>query len=197
MAITKFSQLDLAKRYSYADYLTWQFKERVELFKGYVIKMSTSPSYEHQSSSSFIFNLIFNKVNKRPCQVFSALFDVRLIDNKKSTADKEIFTVVQPDILVVCDRSKLDSRGVIGAPDLVVEILSPDNSKKEMVSKYELYETNGVLEYWVADPVYKTIQLFHLNNNKYELIKCFYHDEKFESKLFKGLKFKVSDAFNN
>jgi Uma2 family endonuclease len=117
------------------------------------------------------------------------------LDNKKSTADKNIYTVVQPDILVVCDITKLDARGVLGAPDIVVEILSPGNSKKEMVNKFELYEKNGVLEYWIADPIYKTIQLFYLVEKKYQLIKCFYEDEKMESKLFKGLKVKVGEVF--
>jgi Uma2 family endonuclease len=195
MAITKFSQLDLTKKYTYADYVTWQFKERVELFKGWVMKMAPAPSEIHQRSSFYLEQKIYNYFNKKPCKVYHAPFDVRLLDNKKSTADKNIYTVVQPDILVVCDITKLDARGIIGAPDLVVEILSPGNSKKEMVNKFQLYETNGVLEYWIADPIYKTIQLFYLVEKKYQLIKCFYEDEKMESKLFKGLKVKVGEVF--
>jgi Uma2 family endonuclease len=195
MAITKFSQLDLTKKYTYADYITWQFKERVELFKGWVMKMAPSPSEIHQSSSRNIHGEFYIYFKNKKCKFYAAPFDVRLLDNKKSTADKNIYTVVQPDILVVCDITKLDARGIIGAPDLVVEILSPGNSKKEMVNKFQLYETNGVLEYWIADPIYKTIQLFYLVEKKYQLIKCFYEDEKMESKLFKGLKVKVGEVF--
>jgi Uma2 family endonuclease len=96
---------------------------------------------------------------------------------------------------VVCDRSKLDAKGMIGAPDLVVEILSPGNSKKEMKTKFELYETNGVLEYWIVNPAEKSIHLFYLENKKYQLDKIYFDDDKMESKIFKGLKVKVGEVF--
>jgi Uma2 family endonuclease len=128
MPITKFTQLDLTKRYSYADYLTWHFDERVELFNGHVHKLESSPSEEHQRISLILTNKIYNHFDKKPCTVYHAPFDVRLT---KFTNDKKITTVVQPDILVVCDETKLDTKGLIGAPDLVVEILSPAIAKKK------------------------------------------------------------------
>jgi Uma2 family endonuclease len=195
MAITKFSQLDLTKQYTYADYLTWQFAERVELLKGWVMKMAPGPSEIHQRSSFYLENNIYNYFAKKPCKVYHAPFDVRLVKVKKNLLDTKIHTVVQPDILVVCDRGKLDAKGVIGAPDLVVEILSPGNSKKEMKTKFELYETNGVLEYWIVNPQEKSIHLFYLENKKYQLDKIYFDDDKMESKIFKGLKVKVGEVF--
>jgi Uma2 family endonuclease len=192
MAITKFSQLDLSKRYTYADYLTWQFKDRVELLKGWVMKMAPAPSEIHQRSSFFLEQKLYNYFQKKPSTVYHAPFDVRLT---KIANDTKTSTVVQPDILVVCDESKLDSRGVIGAPDLIVEIISPGNSKKEMKNKYELYETNGVLEYWIVNPLEKSIHLFYLEDKKYQLDKIYFDDDKMESKIFKGLKVKVGDVF--
>jgi Uma2 family endonuclease len=191
--ITKFSQLDLSKRYTYADYLTWQFKDRVELFKGWVMKMAPAQSEIHQRSSLYLVTKIYNYFDKKPCKVYHAPFDVRLTE---CTDDKRITTVVQPDILVVCDESKLDARGLIGAPDLIVEILSRGNSKKEMKNKYELYEQNGVLEYWIINPLEKSIHLFYLLDEKYRLDKIYFDDDKMESTIFKGLKIKVGDVFN-
>jgi Uma2 family endonuclease len=160
--ITKFSQLDLTKQYSYADYLTWQFKERVELIRGWISKMSQAPSTGHQSISSVFQGEIYSYLKKSTCKLFAAPFDVRLIDSKKSKNNQQVFTVVQPDICVICDEKKLDERGCIGAPDLIIEIVSPGNSKKEMKTKHELYEENGVREYWIANPLEKNIMLYVL-----------------------------------
>ena len=97
---------------------------------------------------------------------FSAPFDVRLYNNKKSKiAFKEIYTVVQPDLCVICDENKLDERGCFGAPDLVIEILSPSNSKKEMNEKFDLYEETGVREYWLVEPSENVIYIYVLNED--------------------------------
>src|SRR5690606_39235284 len=98
---------------------------------------------------------------------YTAPFDVRL--PKKSRADKEIFTVVQPDICVICDPEKLDDRGCIGAPDIVVEILSPGNNRKELRNKHEIYEESGVKEYWIVWPIEKTFMKYVLDEQgKYQ-----------------------------
>ena len=141
--VTKFEDLSLDEVYSYADYLTWEFKERVELIKGRIFKMSPAPNMRHQLVSSNLLQQIWKKENWNDCKVFHAPFDVRLLDAKKSKkVDKEILTVVQPDICVVCDRSKLDEQGCVGAPDWIIEILSPGNSKKELNNKFDLYQEN-------------------------------------------------------
>ena len=121
--ITDIKQLNLNNFYSYADYLTWRFAERVELIKGKIFKMSPAPSLLHQQVSTALMVQIGRYMTNNPCQVFHAPFDVRL--PIKSTSDEKIDTVLQPDITVVCDESKLDAKGCNGAPDLVVEIISP------------------------------------------------------------------------
>lgn len=128
--ITKFEDLDLTKQYSYADYLTWQFQERLELIKGYVYKMSPAPARKHQQIVWNVSGVFWEKFKKGPCKVYQAPFDVRL-PKKGLSADKQTFTVLQPDLCVICDLDKLDDRGCVGAPDLVVEILSPGNTKRE------------------------------------------------------------------
>lgn len=159
MIITSLDQLDPNGTYTYADYLRWQFEERVELLRGKIRQMSV-PSRKHQGIVTGLTRLFANALWKSSCKVYVAPFDVRLTRTKK---DKEVITVVQPDLCVICDPTKLDTRGCNGAPDLIIEILSPGNSRTEMKDKYELYQEAGVLEYWVVSPIEKTIQVWKLN----------------------------------
>ncbi len=164
--ITDFSQLDVKKKYSYADYLTWTFDERIELIKGWIYKMSPAPRRKHQAVSSnlsFEMKKYFIICN---CQIYEAPFDVRLKKNKGS--DSEVDTVVQPDISVFCDVSKLDDRGAIDAPDLVVEITSDSTMKKDYNEKFNLYEENGVQEYWIVNPDSKSMEIFTKVDDKFE-----------------------------
>jgi Uma2 family endonuclease len=161
--ITEFSQLDLTKQYTYADYLTWQFSDRVELIKGWIPSMSPTPKRKHQRISfklTMSFGKYFEACN---CQVYEAPFDVRLVKNKG--LDSEVNTVVQPDISVFCDLSKLDDRGAIDAPDLVVEITSDSTMKKDYNEKFNLYEENKVKEYWIVNPDSNSMELFTLQND--------------------------------
>ncbi len=161
--ITDFQQLDLSKTYTYADYLTWQFAERVELIRGKIFKMSPAPNVRHQRISGVVFNAVFNYLQGKSCQSFTAPFDVRLpLPPKKIKGDK-IDTVVQPDIVVICDPAKLDEWGCVGAPDIVVEILSPGNTRREMKDKLELYQNAGVPEYWIVDPEHEFIIVYAPN----------------------------------
>lgn len=159
MVITSLDQLDPNGTYSYADYLLWQFSERVELLRGKIRQMA-APSVKHQRISIRFSRLLANALWQTPCQVFAAPFDVRLTRMRN---DREVKTVVQPDLCVICDLSKLDDRGCNGAPDLIIEILSPGNSRTEMKDKFELYQEAGVLEYWIVSPIEKTIQVWKLN----------------------------------
>jgi Uma2 family endonuclease len=131
MEITSFSQLDPQLKYTYADYLLWQFQDRVELIKGYIRQM-TAPSVRHQRISGRIYGSLWAFLKNKRCDVFAAPFDVRLPLPIHLQKGDKIDTVVQPDICIICDRSKLDDKGCIGAPELIVEILSPGNSRKEM-----------------------------------------------------------------
>ncbi|WP_419803560.1 Uma2 family endonuclease [Mucilaginibacter sp.] len=150
----QFSDLDLTKTYTYADYLKWTFDERLELIKGKIFPMSPAPAEIHQRVFGKVFVKLHIYLTNKPCAVYSAPFDIRLIHRFKK--DQEITTVLQPDICVICDTGKIDDRGCLGAPDIVVEILSPGNNKKELKNKFEVYEEAGVKEYWIIHPQEKT-----------------------------------------
>lgn len=158
------SDLDLNSTYSYADYLTWTFDERLELIKGKIFKMTPAPNGFHQEVSMTISNEFYNFLKKKRCKVFAAPYDVRL-PKKGGDPDQNIFTVVQPDICVICDLSKTDFRGCTGAPDIVVEILSPSNNSKELKNKYDVYEESGVKEYWIVSPQDKTFLKYTLDDS--------------------------------
>lgn len=126
--ITDINQLDLNKVYSYADYLLWKFEERIELIKGRIFRLSPAPSRKYQDISGNIYRKFFTLFNRQPCKLYYAPFDVRF--PKETTENETIYTVVQPDLCIICDENKLDDRGCIGAPDLIVEILSLEILKK-------------------------------------------------------------------
>lgn len=161
MPVTRFEDLDLSRQYTYADYLTWQFRERVELLRGWVSRMAAAPSTYHQQISREVFVAINNQLSRDECQAFAAPFDVRL----PRTNGGE--TVVQPDICVVCDPEKLTTRGCDGAPDWVIEILSPGNTPREMREKYALYQEAGVREYWVIEPGNGLVLRYELRDGAY------------------------------
>ncbi len=190
--------LNPSKRYTYADYIGWLDNKRRELYNGFINLMS-APTRLHQEASGTIFgNLFIFLKNKRDCKVYSAPFDVRLPTKNGETKDGEIYTVVQPDIVVICDPKKLDKKGCIGAPDLVVEILSPSTSKNDLKYKYYIYEKAGVKEYWIAFPAEKVIQIFLLNsNNKYELKQIFVEDDKISPFLFPEISIDINEIFRD
>ena len=144
---------DLKKRYTYADYLSWADDKMRELIDGFIHIMAPAASSHHQRTSvKLVVNLYnFIKMNKGNCEVFAAPFDVRLPKNGEKENEK-IYNVVQPDICVVCDPSKIDERGCLGAPDLVVEIQSFSTSRYDLTEKFSLYEASGIREYWVVYP---------------------------------------------
>jgi Uma2 family endonuclease len=195
---SKFQQVeepDPSLSYTYADYLKWNFEEQVELIRGRIFKMSPAPAPVHQQISIRLSAEIYNFLKRKTCKIFAAPFDVRLpVKNKKK--DNEITTVVQPDICVICDESKIDGRGCLGAPDLLIEILSPGNTEKEVKLKFELYEEAGVKEYWVVYPAEQNIAIFILNENgKYDGAKIYAGNDKIKSAAIKGLAIKLDDIF--
>ena len=155
--------------YSYADYLTWTDDTMREIIGGIVYAFS-APFRNHQETTiSFLKKALpFISRRKGRCKIYTAPFDVRLPTNGE-TADDKIYNVVQPDICVVCDLSKLDEKGCIGAPDLIVEVISPSTSKRDLNEKFSLYEKTGVGEYWVVYPNDKAVVVFILKpNGKYD-----------------------------
>jgi Uma2 family endonuclease len=198
MLITSLSQLDLNDTYSYADYLKWRFDERLELIKGKIFKMSPAPSMQHQQISRRLCRDFFGFfTEKQPCQVFDAPFDVRLYDKNKSLkANKDIFTVVQPDICVICDKKKLDNRGCLGSPDLIIEILSLGNSKREMKTKFDLYQESGVREYWLVYPYEESVTKFILNDaDKFEYAGQYANDDMISPTIFPNFTIDLKDIF--
>jgi Uma2 family endonuclease len=193
--ITDIKFLDFSKKYSYKDYLTWSFQERLELLAGKIFKMSPAPSSIHQRISMRLIQNFLPIFEESECQLFHAPLDVRLIDNKKSTKDEDIYSVVQPDICVICDEEKIDEKGCIGAPDLIIEILSPGNTDKEMKYKFDLYESSGVKEYWLVEPNDKLVLVYSLVDDKYIGLKPFTVADYVESKLFSKLQVPVSSIF--
>jgi Uma2 family endonuclease len=145
--------LDTNKRYTYADYLTWLDNKVRELFDGFVRLRSPAPSAKHQELTGEIYAVLLNRVKKHKgrCKVYTAPFDVRLPKNGE-TEDDKIYTVVQPDVCVVCDPAKIDRRGCLGAPDLVVDVQSLSTAKHDLDEKFHIYERAGVREYWVVSP---------------------------------------------
>ena len=193
MSVTGFDQLNLNKYYTYQDYLTWTFPERVELFLGRVMKMSPAPSRLHQQISWNLNRLLGNYLIGHPCKAYSAPFDVRLpVVLREGKRD----TIVLPDIVVVCDLSKLDEKGCNGAPDLVVEILSPGNSKREMKDKFELYEASLVKEYWIVDPVHQDVTIYTLTQkNKYIGSRPYLAGHSIPSSVLEGFSIEASEVF--
>lgn len=192
--IEDYGQLDLSKSYTYWDYLKWKFTERVELIRGRIVKMSPAPNVNHQRISIKLTTEIFPLFEKTKCNVFAAPFDVRL----HVPSGLKDNTVVQPDLCIICDNSKLDKQGCNGAPDLVVEILSPGNSKHEIDVKFQLYEESGVKEYWIIQPEGKTVLVYCINEDKaYFGLRPFCEGMTIESALFPDLKIAVSDLFLN
>lgn len=149
--ITDISQLDPNGTYTYADYLKWQFDDSVELIKGKLYRMSPAPKRKHQDASVNLEFALLTYFDDKPCRVYDAPFDVRLPVRNERKPD-QLYTVVQPDICVVCDLSKLDDDGCLGAPDWVIEITSPRTAKNDFSEKFDLYEESGVREYWIIQP---------------------------------------------
>lgn len=183
-------------RYTYADYLTWQLDEMVELIKGKVFRSAAAaPRRIHQEISGKVFNKLFNFLEKHPCKVYEAPFDVRL--PVKSKKNEDIDTVVQPDICVICDKSKLDVMGCIGAPDLIVEILSPGSNKKELKNKYEVFEESGVKEYWIIHPDEQTVMTYTLTTGKYIPSRLFTSGDVIESNSIPGFRLDLEYVFKD
>ncbi len=182
--------------YTYADYLTWDIEEMVELIKGKVFKKAAAaPRRIHQRLAGNLYYKIRQFLQGEKCQVYFAPFDVRL--PVKSKKDDKIFTVVQPDICVVCDLEKLDEKGCVGPPDLVVEVLSPGNKQLELQHKYEVYEESGVKEYWLVDPESQTLLIYTLVQGKYKPSRLMTVGDTATSSVINGFELDLSGYFSN
>jgi Uma2 family endonuclease len=183
------------QRYTYKDYLCWPDDERWEIINGVAYNMSPAPLRNHQKLLRKLLLVIGNWLEGKTCEVYTAPFDVRLPEYEDEL-DNEIDTVVQPDIVVVCDPEKLDEKGVKGSPDWIIEILSTSTAKKDWNEKFNLYEKHKVREYWIIDPDSKTAYIYQLNDKglffektileKKGIVECF---------VLEGLKINIEEIF--
>jgi Uma2 family endonuclease len=196
-SFSKVEEPDPSASYTYADYLKWRFEEQMELIRGRIYKMSPAPAPLHQEICSNLNYTIHAFLKKKKCKVYHAPFDVRLPDNN-DTRDNKVTTVVQPDLCIICDLSKIDSRGCLGAPDLIIEVLSPGNSQKEVRLKFELYQEAGVKEYWLIYPGEQSVAVFLLNEKgKYEGAALYAGKDKIHCQAVPGLVIKLKEIFTN
>ncbi len=180
------------ERNSYADYQQWPDDQRFEIIDGIAYAMN-APFRVHQEVSGELFLQFGNYLKGKPCKVYAAPFDVRLPDRSK--LDSRIFNVIQPDITIVCDKNKLDDRGCIGAPDMVIEILSPSSLSYDNVKKRSLYEKYGVKEFWLVHPTDRVVHAYHLVNGSYGKPDFFDLSMPAVPTLFPDLKIDLCEVF--
>jgi Uma2 family endonuclease len=191
--ITELSQVfESTVEYTYDDYYDWLFTERVELIFGKVLPMA-APNRLHQTVIRNLNTIFDNFFRDKNCEFYPAPFDVRLpVGIKKG----KYTTVVQPDLSVFCDLEKLDKRGAQGAPDLVVEILSPGNSRRDMKDKFEVYELAGVREYWIFHPIDSFVLPYLLNEEgKFVGLPSVHSPDTLISRIFPELSFSLGGIF--
>ena len=165
------SILPREKGYSLSDLLSWPEELRAELIDGQPVMMAP-PKREHQRISGALFAQLHNFLRGRPCQVYAAPFAVRPFETEGDAAES-VGTVVEPDISVICDGDKLDDIGCKGAPDLVIEIISESTRRHDRITKYNLYQRAGVREYWLVDPELHTVQVFVLEEGRYNAAEAY------------------------
>lgn len=153
--------------FTYADYCTWPDDQRYELIDGvaYTVAMSPAPVIAHQTMAGELYRQIANALKGTPCQPFIAPVDVLFPQANES--DEQTRTVLQPDVFVVCDRSKIERQVIRGAPDWVVEVLSPATASRDHIAKRRIYETAGVREYWLVHPDDRILMIYRLENGVY------------------------------
>ena len=181
-------------RYTFADLLSWNEGERYELIDGKLYMMAP-PLRLHQKISGRIYRKIADFLDGKTCEVYYSPFSVRLFAGKGGDPG-DADTMLEPDITVVCDPEKLDKYGCTGAPDLVVEVLSPSTRGRDLHVKYRLYQKAGVREYWIVDPGNKTVQVFTLDENGlYDAAEVYIESAAVPVSLWEGFSIALSEVF--
>lgn len=163
------------ERYTFADILTWNEHERIEIINGEAVMMAP-PLRIHQEILTEITRQIANFLEGKPCKVYPAPFGVRLFE-KDGDAPEDVDTVVEPDITVICDSSKLDRYGCKGAPDMIIEILSPSTQRHDRLVKLNLYQRAGVREYWIISPDERAVQVYLLSDGLFRPYEVYSMDD--------------------
>jgi Uma2 family endonuclease len=177
------------RTYTYADYKNYPEGERIEIIDGHIYGMAAAPSRVHQAIISDLITILNNymKSNNIPCKVYPAPFDVMLTDVEDIENCKNI---VQPDISVICNKNKLTDKGCIGAPDMIIEVVSPFNPSSDYVRKLNLYEQYKVREYWIINPMEQTVFVYKLDDDtmQYAAPKAYTFKDKIKVYIFKALE---------
>lgn len=181
--------------YTLADVLEWDESERIELIYGEPVMMSP-PIRVHQEISGELFGQLRDYLKDKKCRVYAAPFAVRLFE-KKGDNPKDSDTMVEPDISVICDSDKLDDIGCQGAPDLIIEILSPSTRRHDRITKFNLYQRAGVREYWIVDPADRSVQSFVLENGHYTAKDLAGADEKIKVNVLEDCVIDMTAVFSN
>jgi len=180
--------------YTYADYLTWPEGERWEIIDG-VPYLQGAPSWQHQAISGNTFGQFYEYLKGKPCQVFAAPFDLCIPETNESD-DKISNVISQPDIVVICDKSKLRKTGYFGVPELIIEITSPSTARTDKIMKFNKYEKVGVKEYWIIEPEQKIVSVFLLqDNNKYGRPDVYSEEDQIAVTIFPDLAIDLKQVF--
>jgi len=179
---------DTIKTYTYKDYLTYDENERIEIIEGEIVSMSPAPSRIHQEVITEILFKIrqYIESNNSPCKVYAAPFDVILKNDDEDVTNSK--NIVQPDISVICDKSKLTDKGCTGSPDMIVEIVSPFNPRNDYIKKLSLYEEFKVKEYWIVNPMEKNILVYTLTHDGYGAPKMYTFNDKIKVNIYDNLE---------
>ena len=184
------------KIFSYADYLTWPENERCEIIDG-IAYMQAAPSPLHQEISGALFAQFYNYLLGKPCKVYHSPFCVRLTEGTEEI-NSDIRKVVEPDITIVCDKSKIDEKGCNGTPDMIIEVTSPSSIKIDRVLKFNKYEKAGVREYWIVEPEGKLVSVFVLQDNmRYGRPEIYTEDDNIRVSIFPDLEIDLSIVFQS
>lgn len=178
--------------YTYKDYLTYEENERIEIIGGNIYNMSPAPSRIHQKIIMKISNQLENYIiaNDSSCEVYPAPFDVILINDNEEVLNSK--NVVQPDISVICDKSKLTTKGCTGSPNMIIEVVSPYNPNNDYIRKAYLYERYGVQEYWIVNPMKRNILIYNLTDTGYDTPNMYSFDDVVPVSIFKDLNIDFS-----
>ena len=183
------------REYTYSDYLSWTKAERVEIIHG-TPYLKAAPSRLHQEILSELHRQIANYLVDKNCKVYPAPFAVAL-DLSQTENEKDIKNVVEPDITIVCDEEKLDDRGCMGSPDMIIEITSPSTARRDKIEKFNLYEEAGVQEYWIIEPEEKILSVFTLQSNgRYGRPDLYAEENHVRTSIFENLKIDLDMVFS-
>ncbi len=182
------------EQYTFADVLAWSEDERVEIIEGKAFMMAT-PSSRHQEICGELFRQLANFLEGKRCRVYPAPFGVRLFE-REGDRPEDVGTMVEPDISVVCDRSKIDRQGCKGAPDLIIEVLSPSTRRHDRLVKLNLYQRAGVREYWIADPDNESVQVFTLDGGAWKLREDYGREDVAKVNVLEGCFIELDKVFS-